>query len=413
MFPERGAGQLIFDVLVIGGGMAGLAAAADLSRRGRRVLVVRKGYGATALSSGAIDFSCGIPAPPEAESAALLSMLSGAGLPVEIKKEGGFTLCDQTGRVRTAACAQFTMARADLGGLAGKRVTLVGILGYGGFNTGFLSRVLSERCGAASIEKIEADLPGGHGKQEITGPEAAHLLQHPGSAALLAKNISERTGAAGGDLLVFPPVLGISGMPQIVADLEARTGRQVAELPAAVPSLPGLRLQEAMERACRQPGVQIQKGEVIGLEGDNGTLLGARAAGGGRIYTLSCKAVIMAGGKFIGGGLKSVNRTLLEPLLNLPLYLGSERVDGIPLQRLLRDGVAGPQPAFAAGIAVDQSMRPLDITGRPARVNLFAAGSIIGSLPGARGLPGLGDAFLSGIRAAAAVDRYLAGGDHS
>jgi len=45
------------DVLVIGGGMAGAVAASKAADLGREVAVVRKGYGATALSSGVIDIA--------------------------------------------------------------------------------------------------------------------------------------------------------------------------------------------------------------------------------------------------------------------------------------------------------------------------------------------------------------------
>ena len=45
------------DVLVIGGGMAGAVAASKAADSGQEVAVVRRGYGATALSSGAIDIA--------------------------------------------------------------------------------------------------------------------------------------------------------------------------------------------------------------------------------------------------------------------------------------------------------------------------------------------------------------------
>ena len=46
-----------YDVLVIGGGMAGLVAGISAAESGASVLVVRKGEGATTMSSGAIDIA--------------------------------------------------------------------------------------------------------------------------------------------------------------------------------------------------------------------------------------------------------------------------------------------------------------------------------------------------------------------
>jgi len=44
-----------FDVLVIGGGISGALAAAYLAGKGRKVGVLKKGGGATAMSSGLLD----------------------------------------------------------------------------------------------------------------------------------------------------------------------------------------------------------------------------------------------------------------------------------------------------------------------------------------------------------------------
>ena len=43
------------DIIIIGGGMAGAAAAIAAKNKGADVTLIRKGYGSTALSSGAFD----------------------------------------------------------------------------------------------------------------------------------------------------------------------------------------------------------------------------------------------------------------------------------------------------------------------------------------------------------------------
>ena len=50
------------DILIIGGGMAGLAAGTIAAESGLETLLIRRGQGATAFSSGAIDV---IGYPPE------------------------------------------------------------------------------------------------------------------------------------------------------------------------------------------------------------------------------------------------------------------------------------------------------------------------------------------------------------
>src|SRR5262249_25551605 len=60
---ERREGAVAMNVLVIGGGLAGAAAALSAQKAGARVLLVSRGPGATALSSGAADIAALEDAP--------------------------------------------------------------------------------------------------------------------------------------------------------------------------------------------------------------------------------------------------------------------------------------------------------------------------------------------------------------
>jgi glycerol-3-phosphate dehydrogenase subunit B len=117
---------------------------------------------------------------------------------------------------------------------------------------------------------------------------------------------------------------------------------------------------------------------------------------------ISCDALVLATGRFVGGGIAERQGLLVEPLLGLPLYdLGGRRVDGLAARRLVRRDYEGEQPLFGTGVRTDTRMRPLGADGLPRFTNCFAAGDLLGSFDPARDRTGLGVALLSGRRAGA------------
>jgi glycerol-3-phosphate dehydrogenase subunit B len=161
-----------------------------------------------------------------------------------------------------------------------------------------------------------------------------------------------------------------------------------------VPSVPGLRLQRAIEDRLRAAGVEVVSGTVP--EGAGGP--GAAIAVGGR--ELVAAAWVLATGRWVGGGIVRRGR-IVEPVLGLAVQAAEGREAGVHLARrpaaslTVRDRRA-PQPLLSAGIRVDEALRPLDERGAPAHPRLFAAGAVIGGHEQATDGTGLGVAILTG-----------------
>ena len=116
--------------------------------------------------------------------------------------------------------------------------------------------------------------------------------------------------------------------------------------------------------------------------------------------TLSCDALVLATGRFVGGGIVERGGQLVEPLLGLPLHdLSGRRVDGLAARQLVRRDYEGEQPLFGTGVRTDMRLRPLGPDGLPRLANCFAAGDLLGCFDPARDRTGLGVALLSGRRA--------------
>jgi len=202
---------------------------------------------------------------------------------------------------------------------------------------------------------------------------------------------------AEGRLLLFPPVLGLDPSAGTRAWVEATAGCRAAELVGAPQlALAGFRLDRALRAALLRGGVECIAARVEGVEADGARVHGVALAGA----TLGCDALVLATGRFVGGGIAERGGQLVEPLLGLPLYdLGGRRVDGLAALQLVRRDYEGEQPLFGTGVRTDTRLRPLGADGLPRFANCFAAGDLLGSFDPARDRSGLGVALLSGRRA--------------
>jgi glycerol-3-phosphate dehydrogenase subunit B len=445
-------------VAVIGGGLAGAAAALTIAESGAPVLLVAEGPGATALVAGTLDVagaSPGIPTLPwrdrlrgnvllprerlalhrrgaathpyaqlfgggeeidraereiEAAMLRLAAWLAPSGLALAGSLAANRLLPSVPGTLRIADYALGPVAGADVLGAA--ELAVVDLPALEGWDARALARTLAHELDALGLRKlplgvVHPALPEGL-RAEANPARLAAQLDRPGGRAALAESV--RGLGAEGRVLLFPPVLGLDASAALVAALEAATGARVGEALAFPPhALCGYRLQRALDAALERAGVERVRGRVRSVAGADGDRLAFVLAGdeGRRI---EADAVVLATGRFVGGGLEAGADAVREPLLSLPLYDGDgRRIDGIPAWRSARKGYGNEQPLFSAGVRTDRRLRPLGGHGRPQHPRLFAAGDLLGGFDPSRERTGLGVALLSGIHAGRAAAEALRG----
>jgi glycerol-3-phosphate dehydrogenase subunit B len=432
--------------VVVGGGLAGAVAALELAARGVETTLIRVGPGATALGWGTLDVAAAAPlrrgglplrdaatgralAPlgrvplvaqanpahpyakllharaPEQEVkqavAALDAWLAPSGLRVQGSLDRTRWLADVHGALRAADHA---FSGAGEGDLADARdVAIVDVPGLPGFEARAALRVLAAELGAAglgarALRGVRLALPEGLGALAANPARLARALEDAAARAALC-DAAAALGAEG-RLLLFPPVLGLDGAAPVREALAQAAGCRVAELVGAPGlSLAGARLDRALMSALARERVAVVPARARAVESEAGRVRGVRCEDGA---TLPCDALVVATGRFVGGGVADRGGRLVEPLLDLPLHdLGGRRVDGLAPHRLVRRDYEGEQPLFAAGVRTDARLRPLGEDGAPRFANLFAAGDLLGCFDPARDRTGLGVALLSGRRAGA------------
>ena len=416
--------------------MAGTMAALAARAAGVRVVVVRRAPGATALSSGAVGVAPDTWTPPGEPFASRLGTMAAArriaasrpehsyavlgsaldrleeavafaagrlGDVIAEPRPQPFYIATPYGAAMTCALVQRTMVAADLASARGTLV-VVGFRGHLGFDAGLVAGGLARyvALGAPRAEPAEIDLFM-HEEASVARPhELAKALEAPG-AAEQAGLLLRRALPAGASAALFPPVLGLSPSARVMERIAEAVGIPVAETVSDVPSVPGLRLQSALDASLAAAGVPLIAGELTGA-----TVPGTSSRVGDREVVAG--SWVLATGRFVGGGIVRRGR-LEEPLLGIPVQASENGESGVhlavrPSASLTARERRAPQPLMAAGLRVDRHLRPLDAAGAPVHHRLFAAGAVIGGHEAAADGTGLGIAILTGYlagRAAAAA----------
>src|SRR5205823_7951433 len=110
-------------------------------------------------------------------------------------------------------------------------------------------------------------------------------------------------------------------------------------------------------------------------------------------------AIVLATGRFIGGGIRSDSRRLRETVFDLPAWAGERQsMPALPTEELFAQKAGGHHTGLAAGLRAGPGLRVGD--------QLFAAGAVLGGYDQSRDEGGIGAAALLGVaagRAAAAA----------
>ena len=410
-------------VVVIGAGLAGLTAALRLAEEGADVTVVAKGSGGLGLSPGTLDvlgYAPGrVDAPLEAVAGlidalpghpyahvgdalgAALTWFAGRVPGMRYRGDGprNLLLPSAVGVPRPTALAPASMAAGDVRG--GGRFVAVGLAAL----KDFFPRLLAENLARAdlagaevAVRHAEVSASPRPGRADVAAQVFARALDdRPAFRAELADAL--RAVAEPGETVLMPAVLGLARAGEVWDEIQERAGVPVAEVPTVPPSVAGMRLDAELAGAVRDAGGRIRLGpEVVGCAGGDGRIAEVHVRDAARTRPIAADAVVLATGGFPAGGLELDSRgALRETALGLPV--SGPPPDVAPLSPRHLDH----QPLMAAGLAVDEGLRPTGPGGVPAWSNLRAAGLIVGGAEPWREKSGEGIAIATGYRAAAAI----------
>jgi glycerol-3-phosphate dehydrogenase subunit B len=389
-----------FDLCIVGTGMAGMSAALFAANRGLRTALVGR-TGEIIFATGLIDLmgvhpvesgtvwddpwaaiaalARDLPRHPYARLATdairsgldeFLIFFEANGMPFRGRPERNVTVLTSLGTTKTTYRVPQTLW-AGVDAWERKRPCLLAdVQGLKGFS----ARQIAASAGDCwpGLRTTRLVLPHEAGGGEVFAERLARSLELDLHRRVLAEALAPHIG--GVETVGLPAILGISRPVAVLRDLEERLGLPVFEIPTMPPGTTGLRLKETFERGLGAKGVALfLENRVFRAstppDGEFRLEIGRTEPE----LTIRAPAVILATGRFMGGGLKADRQVVRETLFDLPVRQPEGRT------HWHREEFLDPRghPVNRAGLDIDASFRPLGASGRRAHARLFAAGSIL------------------------------------
>lgn len=278
------------NVLVVGAGFAGVAAALAARRRGAEVTVVHRGAGASALYAGIVDG--GLSAATEEERAGLNELGRGLGL----RLHEATVVASREGGVRTVSGAD--RALLDLALLAGRSIGLVDVarddwdapLLLRSFRESAWAKASGTRFELVPLELLEK----GH-QRRVSAYDFAASFERPERPAWLLELLKEHKGP---DAWLFGPWLGIE--QELSAKLSSGVGVPVGEVTSAPGGVAGARFELRRDALLKSLAVTVVEQAVVSVT-PGASEVALKLADGGE---LRGDALVVASGGFVSGALE-------------------------------------------------------------------------------------------------------------
>lgn len=397
------------DVLVIGGGMAGVTAALAAKQSGCEVAVASRSWGATALSTGALDIAYTPALAPEAATtrrtlrdhiddillhrprhpygvlgrdATCLNLSKGYACLQQILRGTGLDIADlnldaenkemisSLGTLIPAASACAPQDNFILSQSKTQHWGIVQLVGDSHFDARRVAIGMRHdakiRYGLdVELQPVFLDL--GLCLDPFSWARYFDDLSHLEEVLIQLK--AKSTGLAG---LIVPPVFGLQRFATVLKRMREGLGIPVVEALAHMPSVPGVRLQHVLDNALEQAGI-ARLGDIVSFDEEGGRVTAVHTADDLRI---AAKAYVLASGRFITGGVVWDDKCR-EALFHLPVVSDIGWLEEGSPHPVVRKFPVQSHPLMTAGIKVNKRLQPIREE-RVAYDNLFAAGMVLG-----------------------------------
>lgn len=397
-----------FDVVIIGGGLAGLTCAIKLQEQGKKCVIINNGQAAMDFSSGSMDLLGRLTSGQIVHNFSQAFDILQQALPLHpysligkqktLEKAKQFEQLAQSLHLGLEGTSEKNHLRVTpLGGLRTtwlspnsvptvwdhspfpyKKIVILGIEGYHDFQPLMLAENLKQNAQFTHCELVtaylnipELDSLRDHSR-EFRSVNIAQLLEHKLAFDELVKEIKQ--ASQGAEAVFLPACFGLDDQ-RFFNNLKEAVGLALFELPTLPPSLLGIRQRKQLR----------QRFETLGglmLNGDRALKAEFHAGKVSKIYTqlhqqnaIYADHFVLASGSYFSNGLVAEFEQIIEPVFHSDI-VGSKEFDRSNRLSWTSSRFADPQPYQAAGVAINAHCQ-IQKKGETVE-NLYAIGNILG-----------------------------------
>jgi glycerol-3-phosphate dehydrogenase subunit B len=422
-----------FDVVIMGGGLAGYAAAIALLEAGKSAALLSIGQSSLHFSSGSLDFLHSLPdgrevlfpekalgeftlmapghpyailGPEETLSLGLEAEKKLASWKIPLKgslKSGNHLRMSPMGKLIPTWLSSADAVTFEIKDgkpiVPFERVFILTVRDFLDFNTEIAKASLEERGmeishGAFSLPDLETLR---ENPSEFRAVNIARILDKRENRYQVGEEVKKAAKEA--DAVFLPALLGLNH-PRFVKDLRDIAHKPVFLIPTLTPSMLGARLHKRLSKLfLKYGGVLMPKDQATGFdisEKDEGLVIERIRTHNHGDVPLRAQNYVLATGGFFSKGLLSDRVGVREAVFDLDL---AEE----PGQRgdWSAEEFFSAQPFQSFGVKVDSSMRP-SLKGKRV-LNLRAAGLVLGGLDPIRLGCGGGASLVASLKAADSI----------
>lgn len=417
-----------YDVVVMGGGLAGLICGIHLTQSGLSCAIVSAGQNALHFSSGSFDLLTHLPngqvvekpltALDELSEQAPSHPYSRLGKMEVIKLTHlAETLLQQSGmklkgssdenhyRITPLGHKRSTWLSPEFVPTVGfhqkmnkGKIAVVGIEGFLDFQPQMVSAELQREGIPASACYVHLPLLDRlrENPSEFRAINVARWLDRPENMAQIVAEIAPLITDA--DTVFMPACIGLDSEEPLL-ELQNQLGKPIYLLPTLPPSLLGIRLHEILLRQFRRQGGIIMPGDKVTSVNCVGSCIESVTTRNHGDISLKASQFVLATGSFFNNGLVAEFDRVYEPLMHLDLCHIPPRA-----QWTNKEFFAS-QPYMTFGVQTDQRLRAQK-GGQPIE-NLYVAGAVLGGFDPLTEGCGAGVSLISGLHAAGEIIRYF------
>lgn len=413
----------ITDVLVVGSGLAGLAAALSAAEKGRKVRVISEGMGCLAIGGGSIDVlgynNIGQPLSspydgfmyldPEHPYSLLGQEVVEKALDaiVECARAKGLNL--QYARDKDGKAINFRMPtiagtlkptfifQGDIDpnlATTARKILILGIQGFRDFKPKLIINQLRRYNSWQDREFSSLVLPPPFLEKgrSLNALDIAHAADRQKGYEWMLKHLNNLGN--GFDLALVPPMMGAKAASPIRKAAAEALGCPYLELLSIPPGVGALRLREALMLRLHELKVEFfENAQVIGADVKGGQCSSLKVNAVGREVVHQAKSFIIATGGIIGGGVILDAGSARERIFNLPIPVPAN------VDEWSEPEIFGSHLITRLGVRVNNNLNPIDEKRIPILENVYFAGRTLGSYDYASEKSGFGVAAASGWRA--------------